>query len=109
MIQSTLFLIAVLSAALAANLQPSPLSTSSDFSSFCIELFMLWSIVCGGYRADCEQSAIEEHIYKGTKGEYPTEFVKAFYHYSSESCGDDLVFTTQSVGSMYAIELSINL
>ncbi|KAK8796212.1 hypothetical protein WA171_004173 [Blastocystis sp. BT1] len=90
MIQSYLSLVVILSVVSATYLQTVTLSTTSDFSSF----------LCGAYRTDCEQSAIEEHIYKGTKGEYPTEFIKVFYHYSSESCGDDLAFTTQSTGSI---------
>ncbi len=109
MIQSYLSLVVILSVVSATYLQTVTLSTTSDFSSFCFDSFVMWSVVCGAYRTDCEQSAIEEHIYKGTKGEYPTEFIKVFYHYSSESCGDDLAFTTQSTGSMYIFELCTNI
>lgn len=56
--------------------------------------------MCGSFISDCEQSATEEHNYKGEARDYPTEFSKVIKVFESDQCASGDLYSIKAAASM---------
>lgn len=56
--------------------------------------------MCGSFISDCEQSATEEHNYKGEARDYPTEFSKIIKVFESDQCASGDLYSIKAAASM---------